>query len=139
MALLARKCPSFPQKEKERKKDEAAAAKLAAQFERDAKRRIAKLQVDAAKVLSKVSPLLTQLKDLRGRPRYSQTPKDAKNKFEGVCGELERYHNAAEERVRGTTAEPFSFSLDDVVNTAKIANDQIKTLSGILGAYDKIA
>ena len=122
-----------------RENDDTRRAQLAEKEEALEKRRVAKLQVDGAKVPSKVSPLVAQLKDLRARPRFAQMPKGAKTKADHAYIDMEKLMSDADERVRGVSSKPFTFTLAEVVAAAQNANEQVETLTSIFAAYDKIA
>ena len=102
------------------------------------KKRVAKLQQDAAKVLSKVVPLVHALNDVKKDPRYSELPKKARSKLEQPLGMLEKQRAAAEDRVRGITNDAFNFSIEDVVTVAKASNEALKTTNEILKSYMRL-
>ena len=83
------------------------------------KKRVQTLQVDSARVLSKVVPVCAQLKELFGNKSYPQTPKDGRKQAEAAKRELDKFMGAAEDRVRGNNSEAFSFTLEDVSAAVK--------------------
>jgi len=105
--------------EAERKRQEAEAAKHHAQEENKEKKRVAKLQIDAARILSKVSPLVGHIKELKGHAHFSKVPKDAKKNVDATLKDLEKVMAYAEERVRGSSTEAFPFTVEEASATAK--------------------
>ena len=81
---------------------EAAAEKQKVADADKERKRMAKLQQDAARVLSKVAPLLHATNAAKVTARWSDVPKEARLGVGKRIGKLEKYHAAADERVRGT-------------------------------------
>jgi len=80
---------------------------------------VARLQADAARILSKVGPLAGHLKELKGRAHFINAPKDAKKNEDGALKDLEKMMASAEERVRGSSTEAFAVTLDEAAATAQ--------------------
>ena len=103
-------------KEKERlaqqAKEEAAA--LAAE-----KARVMKMQKEAAKIISKVYPLMLGLGELTKNSWFTKAPAAAQKRALRAMQSMQNMHTEAEERVKGASKEPLSYTIDAVQAAAK--------------------
>ena len=102
------------------------------------RKRVAKLQQDAAKVLSKVAPLVHAMQDAKGSARWADVPKEARSAVEKHLATLEKYQSTADERIRGTSTEPLYFTADEVTALSKASTEALKTTLDILKSFEKL-
>ena len=70
------------------------------------KKRLSKLGIDAARILSKVGPIKMHIEQLKSNDKYKDVPKEARQKMEKASTVIDRYHKAAEERMNGAIGGP---------------------------------
>ena len=103
-------------KEKERLAKEAKEQAAANAAE---KARVAKMSKEAAKIISKVYLLMIALGELTKNAWFSKAPQATQKRGVRAMQAMQNMHTEAEERVKGMSKEPLSYTLEAVQAAAK--------------------
>ena len=109
----------FKEAAKKAAKKKAAAEKAAAAEAASEKRRKAKLHADSARMLSKVTPILVSLQNLHSDEMFKLAPKPIRDNTASAMKNLKSISDNSNDRLRGATAEPHPFSLEEASTHAK--------------------
>ena len=117
--------------ERERQKKEKARLAQALKDDKKAKRQA---QVDATKILAKVTPAMLQLQTDLEHKMIKEVPKVVKQSATTCKRLLEKYHDEAQGAIKSPEPAPLSFSVDTACTAAREAQDIHGKLYNILSS-----